>query len=136
MYHTSSVKTPVNKATVDTAYKLESSELSLYAFKTVSRTIFETLWGKLKNLLGMKLKTGVLYCFFHSAQKMKFSFKDFFSKCDQFRCFLRIWSNLLKKSLMENFIFCPVSAVDDIFICFHVTGIDYEINWINEHLLY
>ena len=43
MHHTSSVKTPVNKATVDTVYKVESSELSLYAFKIVSRTIFETL---------------------------------------------------------------------------------------------
>ena len=36
---------------------------------------------------------------------MKFSIKDFFSKCDQIRSFLRIWSHLLKKSLMENFIF-------------------------------
>ena len=35
---------------------------------------------------------------------MKFSIKDFFSKCDQ----MRIWSYLLKKSLMENFIFCAV----------------------------
>ena len=36
---------------------------------------------------------------------MKFSIKDFFSKCDQIRSFLRIWSHLLKKFLMENFIF-------------------------------
>ena len=40
-----------------------------------------------------------------TAQQMKFSIKDFFSKCDQIRNFLRIWSNLLKKSLMKNFIF-------------------------------
>ena len=38
--------------------------------------------------------------------KMKFSIKDFFSKCDQIRRKLRIWSHLLKKSLMENLIFC------------------------------
>ena len=38
-----------------------------------------------------------------TAQKMKFSIKGFFSKCD-----LRIWSQLLKKSLMENFIFQAV----------------------------
>ena len=43
-----------------------------------------------------------------TAQKMKFSIKDFFSKCDQVRRKLRIWSHLLKKSLMENFIFCAV----------------------------
>ena len=41
-------------------------------------------------------------------QKIKFSIKDFFSKCHQIRSFLRIWSNLLKKSLVENFIFCAV----------------------------
>ena len=33
---------------------------------------------------------------------------DFFSKCDQVRSFLRFWSHLLKKFLMENFIFCAV----------------------------
>ena len=42
------------------------------------------------------------------AQKMKFSIKDFSSKCGQIRSFLRIWSHLLEKSLMENFIFCVV----------------------------
>ena len=45
----------------------------------------------------------------HTAQKMKFSIKDFFSKCDQIRRKLRIWSHLLKKSLIENFIFCTVT---------------------------
>ena len=44
-----------------------------------------------------------------TAQKMKFSIKDFFSKCDQICRKLRIWSHLLKKSLMKNFIFCTVS---------------------------
>ena len=43
-----------------------------------------------------------------TAQKMKFSIKDFCSKCDQIRRKLRTWSHLLKKSLMENFIFCAV----------------------------
>ena len=39
---------------------------------------------------------------------MKVSIKDFSSKCDQIRSFLRIWSHLLEKSQMENFIFCAV----------------------------
>ena len=44
-----------------------------------------------------------------TAQKMKLSIKDFFSKCDQICRKLRIWSRLLTKSLMENFIFwCSV----------------------------
>ena len=42
------------------------------------------------------------------SKKIKFFIKDFFSKCDQIRRKLRIWSHLLKKSLMENFIFCAV----------------------------
>ena len=47
----------------------------------------------------------------HNAQKVKFTIKDFFSKCDQIRSFLWIWSHLLKKSLMENFIFCAVASL-------------------------
>ena len=43
-----------------------------------------------------------------TAQKMKFYIKDFSSKCDQIRRKLRIWSHLLEKSLMENFIFYAV----------------------------
>ena len=50
-----------------------------------------------------------------TAQKIKFSIKEFFSKCDQIRLVRRIWSHLLKKSLMENFIFwCSESSS---FIC-------------------
>ena len=44
----------------------------------------------------------------NTAQKMKFCIKDFCSKCEQIQDFLRIWSRLLKKPLLENFIFCTV----------------------------
>ena len=40
----------------------------------------------------------------HTAQKMKFSIKDFFRKCDQYY--------LLKESLMENFTSCVVTLKD------------------------
>ena len=53
----------------------------------------------------------------HNAQKMKFSIKDLFSKCDQIRRKLRIRSHLLKKSLMEDIIFYAVS--DIAFSCFN-----------------
>ena len=43
-----------------------------------------------------------------TAQKMKFLIHGFFNKCDQIRSFLQIWSYLLKKSLMEKFIFYTV----------------------------
>ena len=47
-----------------------------------------------------------------TAQKLKFSNTDFFGKCDQIRRKLRIWSQLLKKSLIEeNVIFCAVMVL-------------------------
>ena len=50
-----------------------------------------------------------------TAQKMKFSIKDFSSKCEQIRRKLQIWLHLLKKSLMENFIFCVVISQKNYF---------------------
>ena len=44
---------------------------------------------------------------------MKIYIKDFFSKCDQIPSFLRIWSHLLKKSFMENFIFCAAESLNE-----------------------
>ena len=52
-----------------------------------------------------------------TAQKMKSTIKDFFSKCDKIRGKLSIWSQLLKKLLMEIFSFCAVFV--EFFICYH-----------------
>ena len=55
-----------------------------------------------------KSNSGSSYRKENTEQKMKFSIKYFFYKYDQIHSFLRIWSHLLKKSLMENFIFRAV----------------------------
>ena len=47
----------------------------------------------------------------NTTEKMKFSIKDFFSKWDQIYRFLWFLSHLLKKSLMENSIFCAVKYI-------------------------
>ena len=47
---------------------------------------------------------------------MKLSIKDFFSKGDQIRRKLWIWSHLLKKSLMENVIFREVKVITEYFL--------------------
>ena len=62
---------------------------------------------------------------------MNFSIKNFFSKCDQIRSFLRIWSHLLKKPLMENFIFCAVTPWLTIDFHERITGwhLHYIDNW-------
>ena len=48
----------------------------------------------------------------YTAQKIKFSVKDFFSKCDQIRRKLWIWSHLPKKLLMENSFLCSDILLD------------------------
>ena len=49
-----------------------------------------------------------LQFFFNPLHTQQIPIKDFFSKSDQIRRNLQIWSHLLKKSLLKNFIFCEV----------------------------
>ena len=65
--------------------------------KVVYITCFITIKGYVLTSLSLTVTT----------QNMKFCIKDFFSKCDQIRRILRIWSHFLKKFLTENF--CAVS---------------------------
>ena len=56
----------------------------------------------------------LLHSFWHwtknfTAQKKKFSVQNFLGKCDQIGKNLQIWSHLMKKSVMENFIFWAVT---------------------------
>ena len=46
-----------------------------------------------------------------TGQKMRFSIKNFSSKCGQIHRKLRIWSHLLWNSLKENSIFCEVCTM-------------------------
>ena len=47
---------------------------------------------------------------------MNFSIQDLFIKCDQIPNFLQIWSYLLEKSLMGNFIFEEVLLISNKYI--------------------
>ena len=49
---------------------------------------------------------------------MKFYIRDFFRKRNQIRRKLRIWSDLMKKSLIENFISCAVVLTDITIVLF------------------
>ena len=94
-----------NKKTKHTKFSKKQTFLTRMCAYQVKKCSF---FGKFDGLCF--LFTSVLnssFCLITS-QKMKFSIKDFFSKCDEIRSFLQIWLNLLKKSLMENFIFCEV----------------------------
>ena len=48
--------------------------------------------------------------------KRKFYTKNFFSKCGKIHIFLWIWLILLKKSVIENSIFCVMGFFNTIFI--------------------
>ena len=57
------------------------------------------------------------YCCFFSyltftAQKMKFSIKNFVSKCDQIRSFLRIWSHLWRNPLWKTSFFIQYCVIN------------------------
>ena len=54
--------------------------------------------------------------FISTAQKLTFSIKDFLSNCDQMSSFVRIFSHLMKKFLMENIIFVQCSLRDPIHV--------------------
>ena len=67
------------------------------------------------------------WLFTDTAQKMKFSIKDFFSKCDQIRRFL-------KKSSMENSIF--LCNENSFFFSFLFSDYCFCIIWlVNSHIL-
>ena len=116
---------------IDFCFTQESNDFRIFAFShtlpEIRVFIFSILWNSMKILIQThSLEKFCFFIFLHNmrflnpltleiswvsslttftAQKMKFSIKDFFSKCDQIRSFLRIWSNLLKKSTKDNFSF-------------------------------
>ena len=79
----------------------------LYLYKSTIQPCVELIRGCVGTAVAMGL--------YALHKKVKFSFKDFFSKCDQIRSFVRVGSRLLKKSLMKNFIFCTMKTVDPTF---------------------
>ena len=88
---------------------LRNREVGGCAFKMKKRSLFSWIFA----LIFAGSDCNVNYSFWDvvlhiTEQQMKFYMKDFFSKCGQICSFLRIWSHLMKKSLIENFIFCNV----------------------------
>ena len=69
---------------------------------------FVKYWGVIFTHVMIQLSLIIKF----TAQKIKFFIKDFFSKCDQIRRKLWIWSHLLNKFLMENFIFWAVNCTN------------------------
>ena len=81
------------------SYKLRILNLFLYTFKPVCRTTFKTPWGKLQNLLGMKLTTNVTLLFLSEANNIYL-----FILCH--RC--KLWSLLNQRLFVALEIGLPV----------------------------
>ena len=87
--------------------------LNAINFLEISRTWQFFKQNLVNNIAKTKMKNGRTSSAHEckiTAQQIKFSIKDFFSKCDQIRWKLWIWSHLLKKFLIENFVFCAVNV--------------------------
>ena len=84
--------------------------------KVIFSLLFHLLWGLSKRNIYMSpeiaRKPLKVFSKPHCTKKEVF-IKNFFSKCDQVHKKLRIWPHLLKKSVIENFIFfvVPVTLV-------------------------
>ena len=102
---------PHNLYSMIIKWKCQVSLIKLQDLKKLNsrQHLNESNWEKLdfKTLVEKELSKKAS----STAQKIKFSIKDFLSKCEQIRSFLRIWSHLLKKSLMENFIFVQCTTM-------------------------
>ena len=81
---------------------LQISKTSLMLFSVGSKTLL--LEKKINNISFCTKVCVTLH------KKASFSIKDFFSKFDQIRIF-RLLSHLLKKSSIENFIFCATGIL-------------------------
>ena len=106
--------------------------------------IFANVFIQATELRKIECKTHIKSLVDFTSQKMKFSIKGFFGKCDQIRRKLQIWSHSPKKSIMENFIFCAVFDVEmQITSCkfktkVHVLVIDITVHFLleaNKHIL-
>ena len=88
-----------------------------FAYKLITVCIFDgvaadfkkiIIWREVTSITKSRKFSRIFGQIWNPAQKMKFFMKDFFCKHDQIHWKLRIRSRLLKKSLMENLIFCAV----------------------------
>ena len=103
----------------------------------LSNTVKEKQWDNFTHLkllfwqrkkdnpqTGTILSEKVIHTIIFTAQKMKFSFKDFFSKCDQIRSFLRIITLIItltfhcKKNKVTWKVFLGYLGLDSIYKCF------------------
>ena len=93
-----------------------------FQYKTMTKKMYYNLLQKYKKSVFQILKIKL-------HKNMTFPIEDFFRTCDQIRRKLRIWSHWLKKSLMENFIFC-VAYAKRLAILILIRQLQKKIHWV------
>ena len=110
-FHKFFIRCPPWGYLMETVNQQTVKKLNLWGKTVVDKSAWMKTWSGCfysKNYSENLIKLSITASMFDTAQKMKFSIKNFISKCDQIRRKWRSWSHLLKKSSMENFIFCVV----------------------------
>ena len=100
---------------------------SILCFCNSSNKLYSCFFKRYSMWWLISLKTKKYHC-----TKKKFFIKDFFGKCYKICRKLRIWSQLLQKSLMENFIFCTlIYYIEEYFESFFVLSHPGNFMWTN-----
>ena len=102
------IKAKIQKLSKNSSTQIKIPVTYCYSMKVVGLQLFLAKFESINKTFGENVPEQHFSRAEVTAQKMKFSIKNFFSKCDQISSFLRSCSHLLKKTLMENFIFCAV----------------------------
>ena len=83
-------------------------------FKFSTKSDIQSLYTKLRKQ-SLRKRITLRKCSYATAQKMKFSIKNFFNKCDHFRSFQRIWTHHWRNPSWKTsfFVQCVLKEFDD-----------------------
>ena len=106
MYYSLYLQSIIKRLKINKIFETKRIWLPKFLFKSTWKRLKP--WSKIFNSSNQNMEIFQKFLKECTAQKMNFSNKYVFSKCDQILSKLRIWCYLLKKSLMENLSFCAV----------------------------
>ena len=92
------------------------NHITKYYYQSQSSVTYKNVADKKRVYIAKNQQTSMLYSYQLVNTTHKFSIKSFFGKCEKNYRKLQICSHLLKKSSLENFIFCAVKYLNSVSI--------------------
>ena len=93
------------------------NHITKYYYQSQSSVTYKNVADKKRVYIAKNQQTSMLYSYQLVNTTHKFSINSFFGKCEKKYRKLQICSHLLKKSSLENFIFCAVKYLNS--VCIH-----------------